>query len=125
MSDKEGNNTCACVAGATNNKIPLSACATEISFHANRARARANPAPNTPAGWSRVAWFGCADELVLELVVEEVELRDELGDVVVEVPPVVVVVGRVPVVEEVGPPEVVVVPEEAGILELAPQRPSK
>ena len=53
-----------------------------IIFHANSARARANPTPNTPAGWSRVAWFGFEDEVV----------------VLVEVPPVVVVVGRVPVV---------------------------
>jgi hypothetical protein len=62
--------------------------ARRFNFHANRARARANPAPNTPAGWSRVAWFGFEVDEVVVLVVGEVELRVLLGDVVVRVVPV-------------------------------------
>ena len=84
-------------------KPPCTRVCQGIIFHANSARARANPAPNTPAGWSRVAWFGFEDEVVEEEVVVPVLV----GDVVVVVPPVVVVVGRVPVVEVEDTAEVV------------------
>jgi hypothetical protein len=106
-----------------------------INFHANSARARANPAPNTPAGWSRVAWLGFADDevVVVPVEVEEEEeegLRELLGAVVVGVVPVVVVVGRVPVVvstpeEVVGTVVSVEVPEDGRELEAPVQRPSK
>ena len=97
MSDKKRQQQM-CVRGGRKQttKPPCTRVCQGIDFHANSARARANPAPNTPAGWSRVAWFGFEDELVEEEVVVPVVV----GDVVVVVPPVVVVVGRVPVVED-------------------------
>ena len=53
-----------------------------INFHANTARARtnprANPAPNTPAGCSRMAWFGLEDGV---LVVPVVVLAEDTAEV--------------------------------------------
>jgi len=72
---------CVCCGHKT---IPLPHAGPGTIFHqANRARARASPAPNTPAGLSCVAWLeGFEDEDVL--VVEdttEAALRVLVGDV--------------------------------------------
>jgi len=86
VSDKEGKqNACVCCGHKT---IPLPHAGPGTRFHqANRARARASPAPKTPAGLSCVAWLeGFEDEDVL--VVEdttEAALRVLVGDVVLGV----------------------------------------
>jgi len=66
--------------------IPLPHAVPGTNFHyANRTRARANPAPSTPAGWLCVAWlegFGVDDVLVVEDTTEA-GLRVLVGVVVV------------------------------------------
>ena len=64
--------------------LPHAAPGTKIHY-ANRARARAIPAPNTPAGWLCVAWleaFAVDDVLVVEDTTEA-RLRVLVGAVVV------------------------------------------
>jgi len=108
---------------------PLALCGLQNKVHANSATARASPAPNTPAGWSRMAWLGF--ELDDGVAVEEVLVVEEVPVVVgFDVVPVglVEVVGRVPDVEVVG---VVAVPDEVPVsvdrteLVVEPQRVSK
>jgi len=57
-----------------------------FSNHANRARARASPAPHTPAGWLCMAWLeGFEVDDVVEEDTTVAALRELVGDVVVGV----------------------------------------